>query len=245
MLSPTTLDVIDADWSRRLGVPPAALDTEGVTLIAHTSEDFRDYRGLYAYRRNDTCIVAVPDHLLTSVRDTLAALTSDDAFRPETLTAALGDAAGLVVGPAALRYTDTLPPDASRSSARFLTPDDAPALRALAAACDPIEWDHADIDFDRAPIVGCFEASAFVAASSYRVLPPKIATLGIVTHPSHRGRGLGRAAATAATAHAIDTGFVAQWQTLESNLPSIAIARALGYQPYCRTIAIRLRCDGG
>ena len=32
-----------------------------------------------------------------------------------------------------------------------------------------------------------------------------------------------------------------QWQTLESNAPSMAIGRALGYQPYCRTIAVRLR----
>jgi len=50
-------------------------------------------------------------------------------------------------------------------------------------------------------------------------------------------------AAAAATAHAIDAAYVAQWQTLESNVPSIAIARALGFQPYCRTIAVRLNPD--
>jgi hypothetical protein len=31
------------------------------------------------------------------------------------------------------------------------------------------------------------------------------------------------------------------WQTLESNAPSMSVAGRLGYQPYARTIAIRLR----
>jgi hypothetical protein len=47
--------------------------------------------------------------------------------------------------------------------------------------------------------------------------------------------------ATATTVHALEAGGIAQWQTLEANSPSVTIAAKLGFQPYCRTLAIRLK----
>ena len=241
MLSAGTLVAIEQHWSRRLGCPFRELRRGDVRIMAHASDDFRDYRGVYACRRADTCIISVPHDLVESVRASLAESTPDEAFEPSALSAALGEAAGIVVGPAALAYTDAAPTDVPSAVARLLTPHDDAALRALAAACEPIEWEHASIDFSLTPIFGCFGGDELLAASSYRILSPAVANMHIITHPSHRGRGLGRAAAAGATAHAIDSGYIAQWQTLESNLPSMAIARALGFEPYCRTIAVRLR----
>src|SRR5690242_16715686 len=122
MLSPTTLDTIEDHWSARLGVSPDTLGRPGVIVIPHTSGDFRGYRGLYAYRRNDTCIISVPDDLLERVRAVLTASTPHEAFDPQTLSRALDEAPHLVIGPAALLYTDAHPADGSASSARLLTP---------------------------------------------------------------------------------------------------------------------------
>ena len=63
--------------------------------------------------------------------------------------------------------------------------------------------------------------------------------IAIVTHPAHRGRGLGKAAVSAIARIALARGLVAQYRTLCANTPSMAIARALGFQRFATTLAIR------
>ena len=63
--------------------------------------------------------------------------------------------------------------------------------------------------------------------------------MGVLTHPGHRGRGHGRAVAGAATQAAVAAGSVAHYQTLDANLSSVAVARALGYRRDATTLAVR------
>jgi GNAT superfamily N-acetyltransferase len=159
----------------------------------------------------------------------------------DLLSSILGADVERFVGPAAIAYADAadfVPAD--ERGTRLLGPDDEAALRALAEASGETSWEHSGIEFDRAPVFGCFAAGELAAAASYEVLGGTVAHVGFVTHPAHRGRGLGRAVASAATGQALAAGLIAQWQTLESNAPSTAVGRALGFRPYCRTLAIRL-----
>lgn len=64
----------------------------------------------------------------------------------------------------------------------------------------------------------------------------------IVTHAAHRGRGHARAALAVVTRLVIERGLVAQYRTLESNAPSLALAlaRRLGFERWATSLAIRL-----
>ena len=246
MTAEASLDDMRAYWTLHLGFDP---DRANGVLVARPEGTLGHYAGVYVFRHGYSCIVSPPTEWRPALRDALAGRTPDEAFSVPTLTAALGDAAGLVVGPAFIGCADEedvraaasdQPAARPRPSTRLLEPRDRPALEALAAV-RPADWEHSSIDFDRPPIFGAFEADALVAVASYEAWGDRIRSVGFITHPSRRGRGYGLAVATAATAHGIAAGYVMLWQTLESNAPSMSVARRLGYQPYARTIAIRLR----
>lgn len=79
-----------------------------------------------------------------------------------------------------------------------------------------------------------------VAACGYEVWQDRLAHCSVFTHPGVRARGYGRAAASAAVAHALESGLVAQWRTRVPASRAIAVAlgfRSLGAQ-------LRFRADG-
>ena len=48
------------------------------------------------------------------------------------------------------------------------------------------------------------------------------------------------AAVSRVTADALGRGLIVQYRALESNTPSVAVAERLGFQPYARSVAVRL-----
>jgi len=58
--------------------------------------------------------------------------------------------------------------------------------------------------------------------------------------PAYRGRGHGKAVVSTMTTHGLAFGGVVRYRTLEANLAPIGIARSLGFQPFARTLVIRL-----
>jgi GNAT superfamily N-acetyltransferase len=168
--------------------------------------------------------------------------TPDEIIGCGVLQQALGDRIERVVGPAAISYADVTDFILQEEhGARPLTPADTDALRRLSAAVGEDAWENSGIAFDRVPVFGIYEKSEMIAASSYERWGERILHVGIVTHPEHRGQGHGLGVAAATTAHALEAGGIAQWQTLESNEPSLRIAEKLGFKPYCRTLALRLK----
>lgn len=145
-----------------------------------------------------------------------------------------------VVGPAFIGYRDAaLDPGCDEAGARLLDGADAGAVAELRAACEPIAWEHGGPHDDTATAVGVFAGATLAALASYRIWGERIAHISIVTHPAHRGRGLGKAAVSAMSRIALARGLIAQYRTLCANTPSIAIAHALGFQRYATTLSIR------
>jgi RimJ/RimL family protein N-acetyltransferase len=64
--------------------------------------------------------------------------------------------------------------------------------------------------------------------------------IGIITHPAYRRQGHGRAVVSAISAYGLGVGLVPRYQALAANIPSVAIARALGFTHYATTLAVRL-----
>jgi predicted GNAT family acetyltransferase len=65
-----------------------------------------------------------------------------------------------------------------------------------------------------------------------------------VTHPGDRGRGYGKAVVSAMSAPGLATGGVIRYRTLQANFPAVGIARALGFQRFALTLAVRLTRPG-
>ena len=226
---------IERFWAGRLGCQVADLRRPTLTVVPW-SRPFA-----YALLRRDTLVVAVPAGRRPAVTARLVGLDPAEAFQAGRLAAVLGDAAGPPVGPAYQGFADA--GDARTPAAgdvRLLGEDDRPALDALRLAAGETAWEHSTVDPERPPLFGRFAGGVLVAAATLEDPGGPVASVGVLTHPAHRGRGHGRAVAGAATRAALDAGVVAHYQTLEANLPSVAIARALGFRRDGTTLSFRL-----
>ena len=82
-----------------------------------------------------------------------------------------------------------------------------------------------------------------MAAGSWRRGESGFLSVGIITHPAHRGKGHAKKVVNALTQRGLTNGATMHYQTLEFNTPSVAIAQSLGYKRLGRTIAIRLSIE--
>jgi GNAT superfamily N-acetyltransferase len=241
MLAPATIDAVDGYWAAFLGVPRTRLRPPRPLAVPHA--ELGDYRGMYAQAFGAAPVVSLPLELLASHgRDAMEAvaggLVDDGRWR-----AVFGERTDAVVGPAGVSYADagTLRPSPADAEVRPLTEADRPALDALRDALPPVEWEHGGGEFGETRVFGSFVDGTLAARAGYEVWAGRIAHLGVVTHPAHRGRGLGAAAFAFAARAALDAGLIAQHRALLSNTHSMSIARRLGFVPYSVSLAVRLR----
>lgn len=244
-MSPETILRLNAFWAEFFGVSPADLESDRTRVGPHRG--LGEYAGLFLFRKDACCIVSVPAPFPVSLRETLSALAPEAVFATARLTELLGRRVERIIGPAWTGYVDaaSLRPVETRG-ARPLGPGDVPALERLRAACPPLEWEHSAVgEAEVSHACGVFQAGELVAAAICRPLGEhlhqRLGDVGLITHPEFRGRGYGRAVAAALSARALRDHAALRWQTLAENLPSVGVARALGYQEYARTLAVRLQ----
>lgn len=245
MPAPDTLRLLDAFWAASFGCSVADLHADRVTVVAHTAQ-YTGYAGVYMLRYGAASVVTVPPRCLSVVIDAVRDKTPDEVFDSVFLISTFGNTIERLVGPSyrgCADASDFRPVDPRGT--RPLGPEDSPALKRLAAACGPEAWSHSSIAFDRPPVFGRFVGHELAAAGSLYSASDRLRNVGILTHPAFRGQGYGRAVVSAMCAHALASGEVPQYQTLLSNLPSLAIARALGFSQYATGLAARLRLSPG
>ena len=134
-----------------------------------------------------------------------------------------------ILGPASLAYLDPAEfrpwPGAAASTPLSL---DDPDFRRFVRAADPGEVEESGIEEITSPAFAVRERGQVAAAAGYRDWPRGTAHLSVLTAAAARDRGLARAAASAAVAHAIAEGRLPQWRARP--LPSRRVARALGFR---------------
>jgi GNAT superfamily N-acetyltransferase len=145
-----------------------------------------------------------------------------------------------IIGPAFIGYADAATfVHMETDGARPIDGADEVAIAELRHACDPTQWEHGGPG-EASTCVGLFRGSTLAALASFELWGTRIAHISVITHPAFRSCGLGKAAVAALARLALERNLVAQYRTLAANLPSMAIARGLGFQRYALTLAIRV-----
>ena len=240
MTTTVSRQAVVAFWAAHLGCTEEQL-AQPSTSVVRNGPDLAEFRGVTVLFRPPACVLAVPQDWYVPVASRVGHRPPAEVFDSAVLRQVLGAAVGQIIGPAWLGYADAsdIRP-APTMGARLLTDHDLPELRQLAAACGATAWEHSGIDPARPPVFGCFAGHTLAAAGMLEWWGDRLLQVGVVTHPGHRGRGYGKAVVSAMTAHGLAAGGVVQYRTLEANLPSVGIARALGFQRFAQTLAVRL-----
>jgi hypothetical protein len=146
---------------------------------------------------------------------------------------------GAILGPASLAYLDPAdfhprPGDAAITQLGL----EHPGFRQFVLAADPDEVAESGTEELTTPAFAVREHGQVVAAAGYRDWPCGTAHLSVLTAAAARDRGLARAAASAAVAHAIEQGRLPQWRARP--MASRRVARALGFRELGLQVSIRL-----
>jgi GNAT superfamily N-acetyltransferase len=231
-------------WAAHLGCSAAQL-AQPRTSVVRNGPDLADYRGATIVFRPPACVLAVPEDWYERIAGRVGRRLPAEVFDVSLVHQVFGSAVDRVIGPAWLGYADASDfRPAPTMGTRLLGRQDLAELERLAAACGTISWEHSGIDPARPPVFGCFAGEVLAAAGMLDRWGDRLLHLGIVTHPGYRGRGYGRAVVSEMAAHGLALGGVLQYRTPEANPPSLAIARALGFQRFALTLAVRLTPPG-
>jgi GNAT superfamily N-acetyltransferase len=244
MTTTVSLEAVVAFWAAHLGCSEVQL-AQPHTSVVRAGPELASYRGATVVFRPPACVLAVPADWYAPVISRIGRRPPAAVFDATLLRQVFGAAVDQVIGPAWLGYADTSDfRPAPTLGTRLVTDQDLPELQRLAAACGPTAWEHSGIDPGRPPVFGCFADEVLAAAGMLEWWGDRLLQVGIVTHPGYRGRGYGKAVVSAMSAYGLATGGVMQYRTLHANLPSVGIARALGFRRFALTLAVRLTPPG-
>jgi hypothetical protein len=230
-----SLEVIDRYWAQFFGCAPEALRTNTAQMAVHT-----DYAGCYLMEFGGAPIVSLPLGEVEAYRATIAQWQAGVARMPALVEAVFGNRVIGTVGPAFVGYNDLKHfRPVSSPSTRPLTVEDKKAIDRLRAACTVEEWEAGGSEFKPGAMVGAFRGEELTALAGYQLWGDQIAQIAIVTHPGFRGQGHATTAVSALTEIVFERTLVPQFRTLESNIPSMAVARQLGFIQYATSLAVR------
>jgi len=142
-------------------------------------------------------------------------------------------------GPATLAYLDPADfrPRPGDVDARPLEADD-PGLRQFLLDADADDLEESGMDEITSPAFAVAEHDHVVAAAGYRDWPCRTAHLSVLTAAAARRRGLARAVASAAVAHAMREGKLPQWRARP--VASRRVALTLGFRELGAQASVRL-----
>jgi hypothetical protein len=237
--------LLDEHWTATLHVEPSVWRDTDVVVAAHPEPSHRDL--VYLIRREDSCIIVVPQALVGSTTIACASWPSAAVFDRAFVRSLYGDDVAAIHGPFWLGYatTESFRRVDGRGSRRLDGPDDDAALLSLRGR---VPEEHAlDAGFGVAARreYGCFVDGELVCAGTLTPFRGRPANIGVLTHPGRRDQGYGTAMVSALTREALTASSTAQFRALDENQPALRIARVLGYVEDAHTFEVRLRPASG
>jgi GNAT superfamily N-acetyltransferase len=234
-----TREVIAQHWAAFLGCDAAIFEQSIKLVVPHVEGD--EYWGIFIFVRSKALVVSMPPSLLEELHPKLEDWMANNALEPARLQALAGDLLTEIIGPAFIGYADCTTFKDSPSAARLLTVIDSGDLERFKKACSERDWEHGGSELGETPVVGLYDQGELRAIAGYEVWNNSIAHISVITHPIRRGKGYGKQVVSKIAQIALEQGLVAQYRTLHSNTPSIAVAESLGFLPYANSVALRLK----
>ncbi|MGW3209601.1 GNAT family N-acetyltransferase [Streptomyces sp. NPDC001135] len=226
-------------WEGLAAAPVSFTPGPGVSVVASPGSGLCPAGWVGVVSLGGAAVVTAPTARSAAlVRDGLAALPVEAVTDADAVREVLPVAG--VLGPAALSYAspDTFRPVPPGAPAVCGLPGDHPGLRGLQEAAGEDEAEEAALGDITSPAFVVRAGDGVVAAAGYRSWPGRTAHVSVLTAPSWRGRGLARATASAAVAHALTAGLLPQWR---ARLPaSRRVAAALGFRELGAQLSIEL-----
>lgn len=112
------------------------------------------------------------------------------------------------------------------------TTRDKQAMLQLFDACSDEEMDDADIYIDELDPVnyGAFDGDKLIAYCSYRMFGENICDAGVIIHPNHRNKGLGKAVTSSLVEHCFKNDIIPMCRIFDYNKYSLKIPKSLGFK---------------
>jgi GNAT superfamily N-acetyltransferase len=232
--------LLDEHWTATLGVAPSVWRDAEVVVASHPEPSHSDH--VYLIRRNESCIIVVPESLVGSTTIACAQWPSAAVFDRAFVRSLYGASVSAIHGPMWLGYAtaDTFEPVAD-PGVRPLGEADRAALDVLHAAVGEDEWVDAGMVTDTRQEYGWFDGDELAAVGTLNPFGGAPANVGVLTHPRHRNEGLGAAVVSALTSIALAHSRVAQCRVLAENGAAVRVARQIGYVEDGRTLEVVLR----
>ena len=222
---------MDNWWAAVLRVPAAAVRAGGVFALGHV-----DHVGVVAVEGASAPIVYGPPQVLPALHAARAG--GGELVEGPRLAAALAPRVRRVQGPAWYGYATARTLGAPPGRAvRPLREADLPMLAALHERTPAGEKEESGttglpaygyVDDDDLQAVACL--------GMWHGMP----TIGVLTDPSARGRGLAGMVVTAATREGLSWRAVVQYRAWRRNTASISVALRCGFTHYCDGVVIDL-----
>lgn len=218
-------------WESLAGVPVSFAPSGGPVVVTAPASALAPPSWVGTVLLGDAAVVTAPtDEMAHEVRRALEGVPARGLTEPALIAGVLPVAE--VLGPATLAYlsADTFrpyEPPAVTVTVAALPAAHAELLRLLASVSEE-DAGECGLDEITSPAFVVREPAGVIAAAGYRDWPGDAAHLCVLTAPHARGRGLARAVASAATAHALAAGRLPQWRARPE--ASRRVARALGFR---------------
>jgi GNAT superfamily N-acetyltransferase len=241
MLDSASIETVDRYWMSDLGCSRDDLYSRQ-TLIAPHAPSSSNYHGIFVFLHKELLLISVPRSLIGVFRRNAEGWSRSAALQEDRLRALVSCPIEQVIGPAFVGYTNRAnfrPIPAG--GAHVLGQQDITALEDLRGACSELEWEHGGSQLGDRPVIGEYSGDQLVAVAGYQLWGGEIAHIYVITHPRHRRKGYGKSVVSRITDEVLNQGLVPQYQTLEDNVSSMAIARSLGFERYATTVAVRFR----
>jgi GNAT superfamily N-acetyltransferase len=237
--------LLDAHWTATLHVEPSIWRDAEVVVASHPEPSHAGV--VYLIRRDDSCIIVVPEALIGSTTTACAAWPSAAVFDRAFVRSLYGPAVAAIHGPFWLGYAtaDTIRTVDSRGVRSLDGAADAAAVAALRRVVSEDEWIDAGFAIPTRQEYGCFVDGDLVCAGTLTPFGGAPANIGVLTAPAQRNQGFGAAMLSALTTRAFEHSAVAQCRFLEENRAAVRIACTLGYIEDGRTLEVILHVPHG
>jgi len=226
-------DEADRWWAEVLGVPAAAIRAGRVFPRSRF-----DHVGIVVVAGAAAPVVYGPADTGPYLHAMLDQAGSTGALEADHLAELLGPRASRVLGPAWYGYATAGSLRAPHiTTVRPLAAADLPLLARLHEQTPPAQWEESGTT--GLPAFGYLEDGALLAVAclgTWQQMP----TIGVLTHPRARRRGLAHAVVAAAAREGLNRRPVVQYRAWRANTASLAVAAKTGFTHYCDGLVIHL-----